>query len=157
MITGYLSNIKDEFKLYPAALQAGFRYLMEIDLSALALGRHSIEGNKIYASVSEYETESKTKRRPEAHQKYLDIQYICAGQEMIGSAPLKAAGEITENLLAERDVVYYREVLQETEITLAAGMFAIYFPWDVHRPNCNAGDQAGRVRKVVVKVAIDIL
>lgn len=157
MIMGYISNLKDEINLYPAALQDGFRFLMETDLSALALGRHAVQGDKIYIMVAEYETEPRNKRRPEAHRRYVDIQYICSGEEMIGSAPLKAAGEVTEDCLKERDVVFYKGVAGETETTLSPGMFAVYFPWDVHRPNCNAGEKAVKVRKVVVKVAVSAL
>lgn len=157
MITGYLSNMQNELALYPSALQAGFRFLLETDLSALTLGRHDVQGDQIYITVAEYETEPKSKRRPEAHQRYLDIQYICLGEEVIGSAPLEAAGEIAEDCLKERDVVYYKGVTQEAEITLLPGMFAVYFPWDVHRPNCSVGGRAGKVRKVVVKIAMDAL
>lgn len=49
MIMGYLSNIENEIALYPAGLQLGLKFLLETDLSALALGRHEIQDSKIYA------------------------------------------------------------------------------------------------------------
>lgn len=157
MFFGYISNIKQEMPLYPAALQTGLNFLREADLANLALGRHEIEQDRIYASIAEYETEPKDQRRPEAHKKYIDIQYVCSGEEMIGVAPLKQAGEVAEDCLAERDVIFYRHVPGETDLTLLPGMFAVFFPWDVHRPNCSLGDKTGRVRKVVVKIAVDAI
>lgn len=155
MITGYLANVKNELTLYPEALQKGLTYLMETDFSKVSLGRQEIDGSKIYAMVSEYESQSKDVRRAEAHRKYLDIQYIVKGQEMIGSGPLATAGEVTEDRLAEKDVIFYKSLSAESFHILNQGMFAVYFPWDVHRPNCSVGETAGQVKKVVVKIAMD--
>ncbi|MBP2625691.1 MAG: hypothetical protein H6Q68_402 [Firmicutes bacterium] len=157
MIVGQLLNIKNELVLYPSGLQKGLKFLLETDLSALALGRHEIQDSKIYAMVAEYETQPKEQRRLEAHKKYLDIQYICSGEEMIGSGSLATVSEIDEDCLEARDVIFYKGVAAETEFILSHGMFAVYFPWDVHRPNCSNGEKAGKVRKVVVKIAMDAL
>jgi YhcH/YjgK/YiaL family protein len=157
VIVGYLSNIENEMALYPTSLQLGLKFLLETDLSTLALGRHDIQGSTIFAMVSEYETQPKEQRRPEAHNKYLDIQYICSGEEMIGSSPLEAACGIDEDCLDKRDVIYYKTIAPETQLILLQGMFAVYFPWDAHRPNCSIGEKACKVRKVVVKIAMDSL
>ena len=157
MILGSLSNISNEIRLYPPALQTGLKFLLETDVSSIQLGRHEIDGSKIYAMVSEYETQVKKLRRPEVHKKYADIQYIHSGVELIGFGPLAAAGDIDEDYLARKDVLYYKSMANETDMILSQGMFAVYFPWDVHRPNCTAGEKAGRVRKVVVKIAVDEL
>ena len=66
-------------------------------------------------------TRRKEQRRPEMHEKYIDIQYICSGEEMIGVAPVAAAGEVDEAVLAERDVIYYKSCTEETEIVLSLG------------------------------------
>lgn len=157
MIVGYLSNMKSEMDLYPEGIQKGLKFLLETDLAALATGKHEIQGSQIYVSVAEYETEPKEKRRLEAHVKYIDIQYIHTGEEMIGCGPLAEASDITEDRLAEKDVIFYKQVERETEVTLSQGMFAIYFPWDVHRPNCRAGAEVCKVRKMVVKVAMETI
>ncbi|MDU2064947.1 MAG: YhcH/YjgK/YiaL family protein [Sporomusaceae bacterium] len=153
MITGVLANVAQEIQFYPKALQTGLQYLLDTDFSQVVLGRQEIDGDKIYAMVSEYETEAKTVRRPEAHQKYIDIQYIFTGREVIGTAPLTAAGEVTEDLLAQRDAIFYKTLDNEAYHTLTAGMFAIYFPWDVHRPNCFV-NMPEKVKKVVVKILL---
>lgn len=156
MIIGTLLNIKEEIGLYPPGIQVGLNFLLETDLSSLPLGEHEIQGKEIYAKITEYETEPKERRRPESHKKYVDIQYICSGEEMIGSAPIVEIGEISEDCLSERDILFYKSVGSETQVILTQGMFAVYFPWDVHRPNCNASEQATKIRKILVKVRMDV-
>ncbi|CUH97584.1 hypothetical protein P22_3715 [Propionispora sp. 2/2-37] len=157
MLTGTLSNLTQEVTLYPAALQKGFTFLLTNDLESLPLGKTQIEGDDIFAIISEYRTESYEARRPEAHAEYLDIQYVCRGTEMIVSSPLSAAGPVIENCLQERDVIFFKHTETELKLVLHAGMFAVYFPWDVHRPNCSPGDQPETVRKIVVKIAMRLL
>jgi len=154
---GYLANLQEELSLYPKGIQAGLKFLLEADLASLAPGRHEIDGAKIYASVAEYETETKGERRLEAHRKYADIQCVCSGAEIIGAGPLSGAGAVDEDRLQDKDVIFYKSIAQETELLLTAGMFAVLFPWDAHRPNCNPGANSSKVRKIVVKVAVDIL
>ena len=157
MIIGNLLNIKEEIDLYSSGIQVGLTFLLETDLSSLPLGEHEIRGKEIYAKISEYETEPKEHRRPERHEKYIDIQYICSGEEMIGLAIMAEAGEIHEDCRSERDIIFYKSVATETQVILTQGMFAVFFPWDVHRPNCNAGEQIANVRKILVKVRMDVL
>ncbi|MBP2628176.1 MAG: hypothetical protein H6Q68_2887 [Firmicutes bacterium] len=157
MIIGNLLNIKEEIGLYPTGIQAGLKFLLETDISSLSLGEHEIQGREIYAKITEYETKPKEQRRPESHQKYLDLQYIYSGEEMIASAPISEIGEIDEDCLNERDILFYKSVGAENQVILTQGMFAVFFPWDVHRSNCNVGEQINKIRKVLVKIRVDVL
>jgi len=65
-------------------LKKGFEYLKNTDLSVLSSGRHEIDGNEIFALVSEYESKNPKDCRLEAHQIYTDIQYLVSGKELIG-------------------------------------------------------------------------
>ncbi len=153
MITGCLADIRPELALYPAALQRGLRFLGETDLLARKPGITEIAGRQIYASIADYDTEPREYRRPEAHEKYLDIQYIAAGEEMIGWGLRASAGDITEDCRADQDVLFFKTISRETAVNLTAGMFAVFFPGEVHRPNCQVAGKPSRVRKVVIKIA----
>lgn len=157
MLLGYLNNLQQEITMYPQSVQKGLKFLLQMNVADVAIGRYEIQGDAIFAMVSEYHTEPKANRRPEAHSKYLDIQYICLGSELIGVAPLALVGEISEDKSAEKDIIYYKGVEMETDVTLCAGMFAVYFPWDAHRPNCNVDDTSQKVKKIVVKIALDTI
>ncbi len=156
MIYGQLKNFQQEKDALSPALQKGLLYLTNTDLSTLAVGRHDIEGDAIFALVSEYETEPKEARRPEAHQKYIDIQYVAEGEEKIGCSLLSAEYEVIQDELALKDLIFYKEVKQEVDMLLKPGIYAVLFPNDVHRPCCMIGT-AAKVKKVVIKIALAIL
>ncbi len=156
MILGHIKNVGQEKGLLPAALRTGLEYLAKTDFAKLAPGKYEIAGSDSYVSLSEYTTDFKDNKKLEAHVKYIDIQYIISGTESIGYGDLAAGLAVTEDKLAEKDVIFYHAVPNETELKLTAGMYAIFFPWDVHRPGCAAGDPAA-VRKAVVKVRMAAL
>ena len=157
MIFGKIDNLKEEIALYPEAIQKGLKYLQENDLAKMELGKYPIEGEEIFAMINAYDTEPKAVRRLESHKKYIDIQCIVEGSEMIGSGPLKDGGAITEDRFKENDVAFYADVKDETELILTAGKFAIYFPWDLHRPNCSSGKDAKKIKKAIIKISMAAL
>ncbi|MDT8903744.1 YhcH/YjgK/YiaL family protein [Anaeroselena agilis] len=156
MILGHIGKLQHEKGLLPAALRTGLEYLATTDFSNVAAGKYELAGSDSYASVSEYTTDARENKKLEAHVKYADIQYIISGEETIGFDVLTDALAVKEDKLAEKDVIFYHAVPNETELKLTAGMYAIFFPWDVHRPGCASG-APGPVRKVVVKVRMDAL
>jgi biofilm protein TabA len=156
MIAGYLTLWEKEKHFYAPAIQKAVSWLQSHDLAALPTGRQEIDGDRMYALVNEYLTEPKEKRRAEAHRKYVDVQCVVTGTESIGYAPLQDGLEVLEDKLIEKDAIYYKNPASEVDFVLKSGMFAILFPWEVHRPNCSAGE-AVPVRKVVLKVSMEAL
>ena len=156
MIAGHLAHWDKEKHLYAPAIQKAVAWLRINDLAALPTGRQEIDGDKLFALVSEYSTEPKEKRRAESHRKYVDVQYIAKGTEIIGYARLKDDYEVLEDKLAEKDVIFYKNPADESDIIMSEGMFGIFFPWDVHRPNCAWGEP-GPIRKVILKISVDSL
>lgn len=154
MILGHISNVAQEAATLPARLARGLRFLAETDFTALAAGRIEIDGEAIFALVQDYETTAKANNRAEAHRRYIDIQFVAAGSEIIGYAPLLAGMAASEDHLASpRDIAFYDAPGLETDLHLPSGGFAVFFPWDIHRPRCVSGAPTA-VRKVVVKVAV---
>ncbi len=131
-------------------LQRALRYLIATDWSARAPGRHDVEGEEIFALLSDYETRPSDAVPWEAHRRYIDVQYVHAGIERIGHAHLSTlqVGEYDE----VGDLV--SATGQGSFVTLAAGTFAIFWPHDAHRPGVMVHTSA-QVRKVVLKVAVD--
>lgn len=126
----------------------GFQYLENTDFSALETGRYDIDGQDVFALVSEYESKDPHDCRLEAHQQYADIQYIVSGREAIGYAIL-GNQEVLVPFSEEKDIAFY--IGESTPLVLEAGMFAVFFPQDVHRP-CMQIEEPEKVKKVVVKV-----
>ena len=57
-----------------------FTFLKNSDLSKLEIKRYDIDGDNLYAPVSEYLTKNEEDAKFEAHQKYIDIQYVVSGK-----------------------------------------------------------------------------
>jgi len=137
-----------KFKTLSKNLDIAFSYLMETNLEALTPGKHFILDDKIYASVSEYNTKEKNEIDWEAHKKYIDIQSLLSGEEIIGHAQLndmKLIKEYDEG----RDIAFFHG--SGNNITLKPGLFAVFFPYDAHKPGL-IYLKSGLVKKLVIKV-----
>jgi len=129
-------------------LKKGFDFLKNTDLLNAEIGKHEIDGKNVFALVSEYESKAHQDCRLEAHRTYADIQYIVSGKEAIGFATLNDQ-TVTAEYNTDKDIIFFSG---ETEqLTVEAGMFAVFFPQDVHRPCMQIGGPE-KVKKVVVKV-----
>jgi YhcH/YjgK/YiaL family protein len=150
MIVDRLGNRSVDGHVPPRVRQA-LEYLRTTDMAAVALGRHDIDGDRLFALVQEYQTRPPTDCVWEAHRRYVDVQYIVRGVERMGHAALP---DMVPRLAydEQKDVALFEP--GSRFVTLTAGMFAIFGPNDVHSP-CVAADRPQPVRKVVVKAAIE--
>jgi YhcH/YjgK/YiaL family protein len=130
-------------------LTAALRYLAKTDCKQLPAGRHDIRGEQIFALAQDYITATDAKRW-EAHRKYIDVQYVASGIEMIGYAPL-ATLAATDAYDEANDGIHFEGT--GGAVIVPAGSFAIFFPQDGHKPGLVAGEPS-KVRKIVVKVAV---
>jgi biofilm protein TabA len=151
MIVSHIDN--SDKGLYPPLVQKGLRFLKETDFSKLPTGRNEIDGDKMFALVQEYQPDTKENRKAETHVKYIDIQYIVSGEEIMGYANLTAAAEVAENRLADKDAIFYKNLQDETDVKFLPGMYAVFFPSDIHRPGC-VSKPGVAVRKVVLKIKL---
>jgi YhcH/YjgK/YiaL family protein len=130
-----------------------FTFLNSNDLSKLEIRRHDIDGDNLYATVSDYTTKNEEGARYEAHQKYIDIQYVISGVENIGFAPMSMKKDVITPFNAERDIEFLT-VSKQNNLKATPDKFFIFFPSDAHCPGLKAGENS-HVRKIVVKVRID--
>lgn len=146
---------KDDCTNYPAAIQTAIKYLKENDFVSMETGVYEIQGKEIYAQVFDAKTEPVEKKRPEVHEKYVDVQFLVSGKERLGFTPDTGEYEVDERI-DDRDLIFYKEVKNEGFIEATPGCYCIFFPNDVHRPAVMS-EEAMTVRKVVVKVKVTLL
>ena len=130
-----------------------FAFMKDNDLKKLELKRYELDGDNLYAPVSEYMSKNEDAARYEAHVKYIDIQYVASGKELIGIAPASQKGEILEPYNETKDVEFMN-VKEIKNYNATPENFFIFFPDDLHRPGLKDGESSP-VRKVVVKVKVD--
>lgn len=145
MIFDTLDNI-DNYKGLGRVYTA-LQFLKSTDFSSMELGRYELDGENIYYMVQEYET-NPGKTAAESHKKYIDIQFMVKGEELVGIAPINIDKTETE-ALPQNDVWFYK--CKTEMITLAENSFMVLYPNDLHCPGVAVG-KAEKCRKVVVKV-----
>lgn len=126
-------------------------YLQKTDCTQLALGKHPLQGEQVFALVQDNTTKLREQGVWEAHRKYIDVQFVAAGVEEMGYANIdtlsvkKPYDEQTDFALFEGPGSF---------VTVPAGSFTIFFPQDGHIPGLAVAGKPSAVRKVVVKVAV---
>lgn len=138
---------------YPPAIEQALAFLRTTDFSAVPAGVIEIKGRDIYAQVLDLTTRPANENLPEVHRRYIDIQFLAWGEEIIGVAADNGHNIISEPYQEQRDILFYHDMESESYLTMLPGSYAVFFPQDVHRPACNK-NKATEIRKVVVKVAL---
>ncbi len=149
MVIDTLAHQARYVSLHPRFREA-FDFLARTDLDALPNGRTTLDGDRLFALVQNYETQPIHAGKLEAHQKYIDIQYVVSGEEFVGYAPLGGQTVATPHDPA-KDIAFYDGEAWFT--LLRKGMFAIFFPQDAHLPGRHT-DTPRTVRKIVLKIAL---
>ena len=117
------------------------------------VGRHEIAGDDLYAFVQQHMTKPIAERKYEAHRKYIDVQFVRRGRELIYWTPLAQLTTVTMPFDVEQDAALYALIPDGVPVQVRAGQFAILYPEDGHAPSC-AWDAPAEVCKVVVKVRV---
>lgn len=146
MIFDKLDNIALYEGIAPGVF-AGLKALRDTDFSALEDGRYELDGDKLYMNVMTVDLKT-ANDRPEAHKKYIDIQYVIEGRENIG---VGFTDEMRKELSsdAENDIWFFEG--ETVKLRLEGDRFIVLFPNDAHAPCIRVGDEK-TVRKAVVKV-----
>jgi len=114
-------------------------------------GKVEIDGDRVFAIVQRYETTQTDIPRFECHRKYIDVQYIVSGAEVLGWTPAERL-TVTEAYDAGKDICFGAASGEWTPVYLHAGQVAVLYPEDGHAPKLAPGAPSS-VIKIVVKVA----
>ena len=148
MIIDKLFNINNNYN-FNKSLSTALDYLKEHDLKSISDGVHEIHSKDIYLIASEYFTKSSEECFLEGHKRYIDVQYVVSGYEWIGYTPFENQ-DVVRKYDSENDYVLYKG--DASFVKLEAGMFAVFYPNDLHMPG--TGSENNKVKKIVIKVKI---
>ncbi len=146
-----LDSIKnyERYALLNDRLAKGFEYIAKTDFSQVKSGTYTIDNEDVFAIVQEYDTKEIADGKLEGHFKYVDIQHLIDGTELMGITRL--TDQIPTIINQENDYAFYKSDV--TFIKVEKGMFTVFFPEDLHMP-CIKFNQSEKVKKVVVKVRV---
>lgn len=117
-------------------------------------GKYEIDGDNIFCIVQRYRTKPPEKGKLEAHKKYIDVQYIVKGREIINHCFAPGSLEIEQPYDEKGDKMFFKPPEKMIPVSLSEGTFGIYFPpHDAHMA-CIQDDGPSDVHKIVVKVKV---
>ncbi|MBQ8295131.1 MAG: YhcH/YjgK/YiaL family protein [Clostridia bacterium] len=152
MVVDTLKNCAEYFALHEK-FEKAFAFIKQAVADGLAVGKYEIEGADLYASVQEYNSKLPPEGKFEGHRKYIDIQYIVSGKEVMEVADVAKMTAKTE-YNDVKDVEFYEDVSNASKCVVEMGDYCVFFPQDIHKP-CMAIDGVSTpVKKIVVKVKI---
>lgn len=125
-----------------------FAYLKENDLVSLKPGKYLVDGENVFATVTEGFSKDIINTKWESHRSYSDIHYVIKGKEKIGIAPVSKATIIKEYDIA-KDIEFY--TTNGKYYIERPNNFFLIFPGDAHRPGIKV-DKVIAVKKLVIKI-----
>ena len=151
-ITMIIDCIDNDFFYYGVnkLFITAFKFLKEKNLAEMEPGKYEIDWSNIYALVQSYETNPEKKGVCEAHRRYIDIQYLVSGTEMMGCANLEAM-TVCQEYTETEDCLLLKG--KGNFFLLEPKNFVVFMPQDVHMPGL-AATNSETVKKIVVKVRI---
>lgn len=129
-------------------------YLKNKNINKLDSGIYDIN-SYIYANIDEYYTKNHKEKKYEGHKKYVDIQIMLIGNEIISILPDNEL-EIDIPYSEEKDIQFYFEdkVNNVSNIKLSEGEFIIIYPGQAHKPGIEL-NKPEYVKKMVLKVPVN--
>ena len=122
---------------------------------AIAVGqrqRTELAGG-VFVSEECYRSKARADGFFESHRKFIDVQIILEGVELMEVAEL-ATMTTRQAYNPERDLITYEDNPDASWLRVFPGQAAVFFPTDVHMPQLVVREPGGVVRKCVIKVPV---
>ncbi len=128
-------------------------FVEQAKTNLLVDGRHDILGDDLFALVQRYDTKEEIACLPESHLKYIDLQYVLEGEEVL---LWDFAEELTvvDDKRPEADIRFHEKKPPLADVVLKKDMFAILYPEDAHTP-CLHHETVSTVQKIVFKIKVN--
>lgn len=151
MILDQIQNIS-RYTSLPGALGDALAAMGVMSVNSLIPGRNDLAGKSFYALLQDYLTKPESAAVWEAHQKYIDIQYVLSGAERIGCTPIELLTPLTA-YDSERDFSSFSGT--GPQYLVPAGWFIVLYPGEAHLPGLHPVDEPAQVKKLVLKVPVE--
>ena len=138
-----------QYQAHKKYYDEAFSFLKNHDLNKLAPGKYPIDGDNVYATVTNDPTKDFDISKWESHKKYTDLQYVISGEEKIGVDPGAKGLTVTEPYNEEKDIAHYTGPGKLYDAK--PGTFFLFFPGTAHRPNITTGGNKPD-KKIVIKI-----
>lgn len=141
-------EFKRQYESNKALWDKAFAFLGDSKLATMTPGKHPIDGDNVYATISASVPKKLEDVKWESHRKYIDLQYVISGKVKIGMASVSKA-VVTKPYDESHDVANYN--VEGKYLIATPKEFFLFFPQDAHRPDIKV-DGADSLKKLVIKI-----
>ncbi|VTR25859.1 uncharacterized protein, YhcH/YjgK/YiaL family [Actinobacillus pleuropneumoniae] len=146
MLLGDLSRA-DYAKSLPPVFARLCEKLKNLDLVNLPLGWQDLEEG-VRMNVMEFETSPAEEKKAEMHRKFIDIQLLISGEEMIEYGLSEPDLALYDEYRDEDDYQLTDKIEHKNELILQPNMFAIFLPYEPHKPGNAVGGQINYLKNL---------
>jgi biofilm protein TabA len=107
----------------------------------------------VFVIEQAYETKLRADGFFESHRKFIDVQTVFEGEELMEVADI-ARMKDRQPYNPDRDLIVYEDSSDASLLRVFAGQIAVFFPADVHMPTLRIRNDPVLVRKCVVKIPV---
>lgn len=150
MIADTLMNCHKYTEVH-SKFRKAFEFIKRAAEENLPVGRYDIDGEEAFAFIQEYTSNYEEDGMFEGHRRYIDIQHILCGIEVMYVMNISKAKTKTP-YDDVKDIEFFENNDKAGRLVLEAGEYGIFFPSDIHKPGLCFEGTPDRVKKVVVKV-----
>lgn len=156
MIFDKLENLEKYESAHPRFADA-IAFLRSVLNEAPADGKREMPNCDVAGAVSvnvfHLEPKPWEASKPEAHERYIDIQVVLEGEEYM-YVPAREGLAVTQPYDADTDCALYAlpSEAEATRICVPQGYFTVFFAGELHIPGVASPSSPKRGRKAVVKV-----
>ena len=153
MITGYININKNQILIQGNPyFSKALEIITKTDFSRLDDGTFNLESDDFFYLLLTYKTKNNIdETKAESHKKYIDLQYVIYGEELLGYSSLSNPEPSNSDYNAEKDISFHNVVSNENFLILKKDMFAVLFPDEIHRSGLS-NKEIRSVRKAVFKI-----
>ena len=141
-----------QYQANKALWDKAFAFIVHTNLDTLSVGKHAIDGDNVFATVTDAATKPFDQTAWESHRKYIDLHLMIRGKEKIGVMN-PATAKVIKPYDESKDVANYDLSTEGTYYIADPETLMIFFPQNSHRPVIHV-DGYDKVKKLVIKIRV---
>lgn len=148
----WLVNPKLDNNALKERVNFAIEYLKKINVTEVDVGTRVDVDDKFFYSLQSYLTRPESECKLESHRKYVDIQIMISGEEMMDIVDTSRL-IVKEEYDAEKDVMFWNIPQRMARTSLKSGDCIVLYPENAHR-GAVSGEKNNRVVKIVGKLRV---
>jgi YhcH/YjgK/YiaL family protein len=139
----------EHYRRMNEGFEKAFKFLRSGDITKLETGRYDIDGDNVYAIISENSMKNIEDAKLEVHDSYIDIQIPVSASETFGWKARTLCNTGEGKYDDEKDIAFFDD---EPEVYCVVNplQVVIFFPGDAHAPLIGNG----KIKKIIIKIKI---